>query len=145
MRTKTKAPTVTWSYGLLGLIPFAIGGVMLTLGNAPGKAAAKRGLVLYGALIASFLGGGRWGLEIADKPVRTSIISLSMAPTVIGFLLALLPRSMARTKFAGLTALFAAQWVWDTRSRSVPTWYPSLRTALTTGAVVALLTGLLVS
>ncbi|MHB8283126.1 MAG: DUF3429 domain-containing protein [Caulobacteraceae bacterium] len=139
---KSKAPSVAWTYGLLGLIPFAVGGVMLAVGDAKSKATARRGLVLYGALIASFLGGGRWGLEIADKPVRTSVISASMAPTVASFLLALLPRTMNRVKFAGLAAVFAAQWVWDTRSSAPPTWYPPLRTALTAGALAALLTGL---
>lgn len=142
MRTRDKAPGVAWSYGLLGLIPFVAGGVLLAVGDRDGKAAARRGLVLYGALIASFLGGGRWGLEIADKPVRTSVISASMAPTVAGFLLTLLPRSMARAKFAGLIAVFAAQRAWDGRSRDVPTWYPRLRTTLTTVAALALLAGL---
>jgi hypothetical protein len=142
MQNKSKAPGVTWIYGLFGLVPLALAGAVLIVGDQDQKAAAKRGLVLYGGLIASFLGGGRWGLEIADKPVRTSVISASMAPTIASFLLALLPVSMARAKFTGLIAVFAAQGVWDIRSRDTPTWYPPLRTLLTTGAVLALLTGL---
>jgi hypothetical protein len=142
MKTEGETPVVAWTYGLLGLIPFAVGAVLLTTDDGEAKAAAKRGLILYGAVIASFLGGARWGLEIARQPVRTSVISASMAPTVASFLLALLPRSRARTTFAGLIAVFAAQWVWDTRSDDTPNWYPSLRTILTGGAVLALLTGL---
>jgi hypothetical protein len=142
MKTRGEAPRVAWAYGLLGLIPFAVGGVVLAVGDAEKKAAARRGLIVYGGLIASFLGGARWGLEIPRRPVRALVISASMAPTVASFLLALAPRSRARTTFAGLIAVFAAQWLWDLGSDDAPAWYPGLRTALTTGATMALFTGL---
>ena len=145
MRTRHETPGVAWTYGVLGLIPFAVAGAALVIGDDRRKAQAKRGLILYAGLIASFLGGARWGLEIEDKPVRTTVISASMAPTVGGFLLALAPKAMVKTKFAGLIAIFAGQWLWDVRSSETPSWYPVLRTALTTGAVVALLVGLTTS
>jgi hypothetical protein len=141
---------VAWGYGLLGLIPFAVAGVVVATadakrGEGQRKAAAERGLIVYAALIASFLGGARWGLEIPRRPVRTSVISASMAPTVASFLLALLPRSRAATALAGLMGVFAAQWAWDTRSTDTPAWYPGLRTVLTCGALIALLTGVVAS
>jgi hypothetical protein len=145
MRSRSEAPRVAWGYGLLGLIPFAVAGGVAAMADGERKAAAERGLIVYAALIASFLGGARWGLEIPRRPVRTSVISASMAPTVVSFLLALLPRSRARTTCAGLMAVFAAQWVWDARSQDTPAWYPGLRTVLTSGALIALMTGFVAS
>ena len=81
-------------------------------------------------------------MEIGREPVRASVISASMAPTVGGFLCLLLPRSRQRLQLAALAAAYGAQWLWDTRSPDVPAWYPELRSVLTAGAVGALLAGL---
>ena len=138
MTADRKAPAVAWAYGVLGLVPFAVSGVLAATARGDVKAGARRGLVLYAGLILSFLGGGRWGLEIGRKPVRASVISGSMAPTVGGFLCLLFLSSRPRLQLAALEAGYGAQWLWDARSRDVPAWYPGLRSVLTAGAACAL-------
>jgi len=92
---------------------------------------------LYAALILSFLGGARWGLEIPRPSPRTLIISASMAPTLVGFGLCLAPLSGAG--FLGLALAFLAQFIWDFRAADAPSWYPALRAVLTAGAVLSLI------
>jgi hypothetical protein len=131
-------PTVTWIYGLLGLIPFfgATGAALLTMGAL--REVAEMTLLSYGALILSFLGGGRWGLEIARRPVRAAVISASMLPTIVGFILLAAPTLPLRARLVGMALALAAQWGWDVRSDDTPSWYPPLRHVLTAGAVACL-------
>jgi hypothetical protein len=133
-------PTVTWLYGLLGLIPFfgAAGAALLTFG--PARAVAQMALLGYGGLILSFLGGGRWGLEIGRRPVRPLVISASMLPTIVAFLLLVAPVLPIRLRLLGMAAALVAQWAWDVRSADTPNWYPTLRHVLTAGAVACLAT-----
>ncbi len=137
-----KAPRVTWIFGLLGLIPFFAGGLATSISTGETRTRSQRALAAYSALILSFLGGGRWGLEIDRRPVRVPVIGASMLPTVTGFLLLLLPASKPRLTLGGLAAAMTAQWLWDVKATDTPQWYPGLRSVLTAGASAALLAGL---
>jgi ribose/xylose/arabinose/galactoside ABC-type transport system permease subunit len=139
--TRTQTPEVAWIYGLLGLIPFVGGAAGAVLDLDPGGGWWRTALAIYGALILSFLGGARWGLEIARPRVRPLVITASMAPSIAGFLLLLAPPHLVWLTLEGLALGHLLQWAWDLRSRSRPPWYPRLRTLLTTGAVVSLLVG----
>jgi hypothetical protein len=132
-------PTVAWVYGLLGLIPFfaAAGASLLTFG--PMRAVAQMTLLGYGGLILSFLGGGRWGLEIVRRPVRPGVISATMLPTIAAFILFAVPAVPIRLRLIAMAAALAAQWLWDVRSQDTPAWYPPLRHVLTAVAVACLM------
>ncbi|WP_174301243.1 DUF3429 domain-containing protein [Caulobacter sp. S45] len=136
---RERPPVVTWVYGGLGLIPFFGGAVAAVL--FPGLALAQLELIAYGALILSFLGGGRWGLEIGRRPVRAVVISVSMLPTIVAFLLLIAMGVPNPWRLVGLSLAFLAQWTWDVWSKDMPAWYPSLRHLLTAGAVGCMLVG----
>ena len=135
-------PPVAWAYGLLGLIPFVVPAGAAMLHAPPGSQVWRQVLVVYAAVILSFLGGARWGLEIARRPVRPVVITLSMLPSVAGFLLALSPAAGGRVALGGLALAHGLQWLWDVRSAEVPAWYPRLRSVLAAGATLSLLTAL---
>ncbi len=136
-----RPPLVTWVYGGLGLLPFFGGAGAAVLFSGLPRLVAQLELIAYGALILSFLGGGRWGLEIGRRPVRAAVISASMAPTVVAFLILIAMGAPNPWRLAALSAAFVAQWAWDVRSADTPAWYPPLRHLLTAGAVGCMLVG----
>lgn len=127
-------------YGLAGLTPFVACTAILLL-HAEDAELAVAVEALYAAIILSFLGGARWGLEIPRTPPRATVITLTMAPSVLGFGTALWTMggadeaTNAVVGLLALAALFVATGVWDVTSPDVPAWYPRLRILLT--AVVA--------
>lgn len=133
----TIIPRPVLIYGLLGLIPFLIPPL---IGMATPAHADILGLVVlvYGALILSFLGGARWGQEVLRPDPRPGIITLAMLPTLAGFVL-LLASSIARpSQLTAMAALLALQLVWDAGATNMPKWYPRLRLVLTVGAIAGL-------
>lgn len=125
-------------YGLLGLIPFFVPPVVASVSPAH---AGILGLVpvMYGALILSFLGGARWGPEVARPQPRLGVISLSMLPTLAGLALLLATWLDRHSQLVAMAALFGLQFVWDAGSIGLPAWYTRLRLILTIGAVAGLL------
>lgn len=138
-------PRVAWIYGLAGLIPFAAAAAVAALGRGMMADYALMTLLVYGALILSFLGGARWGMEVVRPQVRVAVISMSMAPTLVGFALLIAPHADRSVQCALMAAAYFVQWIWDTRGFVNPPWYPRLRTVLTFGAVAALGVGAFVS
>jgi hypothetical protein len=125
-------------YGLLGLIPFLL--PPLLGGWSPAHAGFIALVVLgYGALILSFLGGARWGLEVAAPRPGFVVVSLSMLPTLAGLVLLLAPWLSRPVQLTAMAVLLALQMVWDVRSKRLPDWYPRLRAMLTLGAVAGLI------
>ena len=136
-----RPPTVTWLYGLLGLVPFAATAVASVLLTQPLKILAQLALLTYGALILSFLGGGRWGLEIGRPHVRAGVIGASMLPTVGCVLLLALGGLPASWRLCAMGLGYLLMWAWDVRSADPPPWYRPLRHVLTAGAVASLFAG----
>lgn len=132
--------------GLMGLIPFLVGGVGVWIPILGDLRFALPIMVLaYGALIASFLGGVRWGAAMqndkADSQPRHLV--LSIVPSLVALVAFLLPMPHA---FALLIVLFTAQAVLDTIAADngdVMAWYRPLRLWLTFIACAAM-TSLLV-
>lgn len=127
--------------GLMGLIPFLVGGVGVWLPLLGDLRFALPIMVLaYGALIASFLGGVRWGTAMqndkADSQPRHLV--LSIVPSLVALVAFLLPMPQA---FALLIVLFTAQAVLDTLaadSGDVMGWYKPLRLWLSCIACAAM-------
>ena len=96
-------------------------------------------LLGYSAAVLSFLGGVRWGVEIAlRRQPRWIVLGAAVLPSLTAW--GLLAGSALRTEhqLGGFLAAFLLQWAWDSRAVSPPAWYPRLRTLLTLGAVLAL-------
>ncbi len=136
-----RPPGVTWGFGGRGLLPFAAGAAgAWSTGGLP-RALMQIGLLAYGALILSFLGGGRWGMEVGRPSVRPAMIAGAMAGAVLSTLLLAAVPVPPTWRLLVLAAAHLGQWAWDVRSTDVPPWYPRLRHGLTTGAVLSLLLG----
>ena len=109
------------------------------------KTAALRGLLTYGAVILSFLGGIHWGAAMTrsisqtDHRIDASRLGISVVPSLVGWASLLLD---ARYGLALLAVGFAANLLLDIRSTRqglVPPWYRGLRQPLTMVVVVALI------
>lgn len=129
-------PIALW-LGAAGLIPFAAG----LLGTAlPALAIiGPAGLLLYGAVILSFMGGVHWGLAIAAGPVRPLQLVVSVMPALLAWVAALvggIPGLLLES--LGFVVLFGFDLVATDRGWA-PIWYPALRVRLTAGAVACLL------
>jgi hypothetical protein len=134
---KPPIPPVVLVYGLLGLIPFLLPPIA---GFAVPAHAADVGLVAlgYGALILSFLGGARWGLEVARPAPRFTVISLAMLPTLAALAVLLIPGLARPVQLTAMAVLLAIHLAWDARAAGLPPWYPRLRALLSVGAVICL-------
>ena len=98
------------------------------------------GLVLYGAIILSFMGGAQWGLSMVTggSTMRTRL-AISVLPALAAFGLWFLPATGA---LLGLAAVFVALLLYDiatARAGAAPAWYPALRIQLTSAVVICLL------
>ena len=72
--------------GLSGLLPFVGEALVLALATGPDwQALAGRGLVAYGALIASFLGGIHWGLVMKGVPRADQRLAWGVAPSLLAW------------------------------------------------------------
>lgn len=136
-----RPPAVAWAYGLFGLLPFVAGAVGALVTAGVMRALMQLGLLVYGGLILSFLGGGRWGLEIGRGRARAGVISGAMAGAVVSTLLVAAATAPPAWRLAILALAHVGQWAWDVRSADTPAWYPGLRHVLTGGAVTCLLVG----
>ena len=132
LQTVPKAPL--W-LGLTGAIPFVAGVIIFALGGLWLVSAdlALRSTVVYGAVILSFLGGVRWGLGLllSNPETRDARFTLSVIPSLIGWIAVLLPAFPALVMLA---VSFAAQGAWDVgdaEDDGAPPWFGHLRTMLT--------------
>lgn len=135
---------------VLGLLPF----VLLTLGLMENTGfvpfMATVGLCGYATAILSFLGGIRWGLEIAARPDGGNGVALGVAaltPLPIGLVLgagltlAQGDRFILVWTFGAWAAIFVAFYVWDRLLEGgapTPAWFRLARAIGTAGAVIIL-------
>lgn len=137
-----RTPLSPWLVGLAGVIPFAALAGLYLVGDKTTGAEAARALLVYAATILSFLGGVRWGAEIARAPTpRIGVVVASVVPALIAWALVAGPLDLP-VQLGGLLAAFIGVWLWDARSQTLPQWYRRLRVALTLGAGLSLLAAL---
>lgn len=123
-------PPVPRLLGFLGLIPFLIGGLGVWVEALGDLRFALPILVLaYGAVIASFLGGVRWGAAMQNNRAESQPRHLVMAivPSLIALVAFMLPMPQA---FGMLIIVFTAQAVLDVtavESGDLMGWYKPLR------------------
>ncbi len=128
--------------GLAGLIPFWLAAGTYAFGSPQLAGPALLSLLAYSAAILSFLGGARWGLELAARrPPRATVLALSNLPPLAGWLLLAGGGGFGLTEvqaLGGFLLAFAVQGAWDVRASASPPWYRRLRGVLTLGAGLAL-------
>lgn len=120
-----------------GYLPFAIATLIICARLMPGVWAgpwtelvhewALTAALGYGAVILSFLGGVIWGLAIAADAHLSRWLTLSVIPSLIGWLAVMVGGSPGLWL---LTAAFAAMPLLDRaacRTKIAPVWYLSLR------------------
>ncbi len=137
-------PTPALLLGAAGLIPFLLPALALHFdlsAISPWDRMIRGGLAAYAALIASFLGGVRWGVALRAGPEagRTALFVVSVLPSLVAWIALALPRPH---DLSLLIALFLGLAVMDVRLAArgdVPRWFGTLRLALSTGAVGALI------
>jgi hypothetical protein len=129
-------------FGFLSLVPLIVSGLMCLSHDPNAAHVGAVAFAIYAAVLLSFLGGVRCGFEIMRAPQAPDARRLlfSAAPALVGWIfalaLAVLPVPPGTgTIFAGL---FAAQFMWDSRSANAgaPAWYPVLRQVLTGGVMI---------
>jgi hypothetical protein len=150
MTTDPSSPAVpapaVW-LGAAGVLPFAAAVLVLVVPSAglslvsPGLAATA--LTAYGAVILSFLGGVHWGAAVTgpSQPGLTLRLSLSVLPSLVGWLALLLPHGLALPVLAGGFLAMLAVDLRAARLSEVPAWYPRLRIPLTLVVTALLLAG----
>ena len=134
-----------WLLGVAGLLPFVLAASALWAGPArmgPAVFFAPILLLAYAATIAAFMGGARWGAEIARPGGPRPVFLVSaVAPQLAAVALIAAPLPAA-DRYGGLALVLAVQGVGDALSPDLPAWYRSLRIPLTVGAVAAVVAGL---
>ena len=135
-------PRAALRLGFLGLAPLAISALVSFSQHNDTARLGALSFAIYAAVLLSFLGGIRCGIELSRAPDRPDAwrLGFSALPALGGWGLALFvlmtPAALAAaSSFAGL---FAAQYVLDHRSTRVgaPAWYPLLRQVLTGGVMI---------
>lgn len=134
------APRIALWLGWAGVAPFVAGaaGPFLGLTIAP---FTGQSLLIYGAVILSFLGGIHGGLAIRDEEPALERLVASSVPALLAWAAAL---AGGRGGLALLAAAFAGLLGYDivaTRRGIAPRWYAALRWPLTVVVIVLLLLG----
>lgn len=122
--------TALW-LGILGLVPFAALTMMAWIADESAASAAMFGVVAYGAVILSFLGGAHWGF--ASNAVKNQLAAasrllvLSVVPSLVGWgaLFFPIPWSAALLAVAFIVILPLDRWA--LRNAFAPIWWMRLR------------------
>jgi hypothetical protein len=136
---------VVWTIGLSGLAPFAVCLIGALMAGPDWDERFINAMIVYGALVATFSAGVRWGAEIvrtAPGPPDTARLARAAPPLVAGLAAILLLEVswMAATGLVIATGL--ALLVWDllaVRARLLPGWMGAFRVVAATAAIAMMI------
>lgn len=132
-------PVALWAIALLALAPFPASAIAYGYGPPDVARPALTVIMTWSAVVLSFLGGVRWGMETLLSEPRWYRQVISVTSAVAAWLLLL-----ARHRYpdswilAGAIGAFLLQWLFDHQGPDVPARYPKLSTAITAAACVSL-------
>ena len=135
-------PPMARILGFLGLVPFLAGGFGVWLPNIGALAFALPLLVMiYAAIIASFLGGVRWGtaMQNGQTAEQARYLVFSIIPSLMAFVAINLPIAGAMLL---LMIVFLAQCITDllaVKAGHIAAWFAPLRLVLTFGVCLSLM------
>ena len=133
------APAPLWIIALLALAPFPVSAALYAFAPAEMGPPALSVIQTWSAVVLSFLGGVRWGLESGRPAPRAGRLAISViSPVAAWSLLVARPGLGVSLVIIGFMAAFMLQWLFDHTAPDVPARYPRLSTALTAGACVSL-------
>lgn len=144
-RRPQRVPVVVAALGGAGLVPFVIGPLIVWLEPTAGGLPWVQIVVVYGAVILSFLGGIAWGLAsaaAAQNPrlqIRGGLFAVSVVPSLAGWVACFLPQQLG---LLILALSFMAMVLLDRHVVAeglVPDWWMRLRAVLSAVAVASLL------
>lgn len=132
-------PFAFWAIALLALSPFPVASAVYCYGPARIGHQALSLLLTWAAVVLSFLGGVRWGLETREARPRVLRQAFS-ALCAVAAVVVLLARGRAPDSWilAGFLGAFLIQWLFDHQTPGSPSRYPLLSTTLTAGACISL-------
>ena len=144
-----RAPIAPLLLGGAGLIPFLALAILLLSGASEAigvkPEAARVALATYGAIIASFLGGIRWGSALGRSDGRAALdYGLSVAPSLLAWACLALPRPWDLAALGGLILAWGLVDQDLVRRGVAPGWFGALRLALSGGAGLSLVAASLV-
>ncbi|MBT8050769.1 MAG: DUF3429 domain-containing protein [Xanthomonadales bacterium] len=121
--------------GYLGVVPFAGMSLAALLWHEPTVSWMVRGFTVYAAIILSFLGGIRWGVETRFHPSSVGALTVSVLPSLWAFGCLLLTDPVHIV--LGMTTGFVAMGLvdWSAPARGSAPWMRSLRAQLTLAVV----------
>lgn len=132
-------PVALWIIAMLALAPFLIAAAIYCYGPPSRTPGALTVLLTWSALIMSFLGGVRWGLETRETAPRWQRHAFSALAAVAAWVILLARDHVAETwVVGGFIVAFLIQWLFDHHTPDTPARYPVLSTALTGAACVSL-------
>lgn len=144
MQSERTIPIVPLALGLGGLVPFVGLALLVVTGWAARIGMSgdlvRAALLAYGAIIASFLGGIRWGLALRESGRAAALdLVLSVVPSLVAWACLALPRPFD----AGALGLLLLAWGavdQDLPRRGLaPAWFGRLRVILSGVAGLAML------
>ena len=133
---KIRIPVNAVWLGGLGVIPFAATSAIAVLASPQISAHGEFALLVYGAVILSFLGGILWGRILALASVEavsneTRSLIASIVPSLIGWIAVLIGPGLGLPALAIAFLLMLATDLIYAKCSLVPAWYPKLRVPLT--------------
>jgi hypothetical protein len=132
-------PAALWAIAALALAPFPIAAGLYGFGAHDQAQPALTVILTWSAVVLSFLGGVRWGLETGLFRPRLYRQAISFASALAAWAV-LLARGRIPDSWVigGTIAAFLAQWLFDHQTPDAPSRYPRLSTAVTAAACVSL-------
>lgn len=137
--TSAKIPKPAAYLGALGALLFAVLSGAALFSVAETAAWLEHVLLIYGAVVLSFLGGIHWGLAIATDDVSWPRLMVGVVPSLVGWLSVFLPTPWS---FWVIGFGFGGMLIADhtaTGREYTPLWFPRLRYPLTFAVFVCLL------
>ncbi len=132
-------PVLLWVIALLSLSPFPVAAALYCYGPPQLHGPAMYGLLTWSAMVLSFLGGVRWGLETREPRPRVPRLLFSALAAVAGWVVLMARGRLEDGWILGaFIGAFLIQWLFDHQAPDTPSRYPMLSTALTSGACVSL-------
>jgi hypothetical protein len=139
MEAETSAPLPLWIIALAALSPFPVSAAVYAYGPDRLAQDALTVILTWSAIVMSFVGGIRWGLETARPVPRPQRLAASVIGPVVAWLLILARGRWPETwLLCGFLSAFLLQWLFDHTAPDVPARWPRLLTVLTLGAGLSL-------
>lgn len=132
-------PFALWAIAVLALSPFPASAIAYGYGPPDIARPALTLIMTWTAVVLSFLGGVRWGMETLLPQPRWYRQVISVLSALVAWLLLLARHRYPDTWIlTGAIAAFLLQWLFDHQGPDVPARYPKLSTAITAAACVSL-------